>query len=253
MLIPLRDENPRVIIPYVTIGIISLNIAVFGLQLMGQGFNTLARYEFTLSYGLIPATLTGTPPEVIVEAHEQFLSGITDRPVQLHASPKSPLITIFTSMFIHGGFMHIIWNLWSLWIFGDNIEGVLGHRRFALFYLLSGVAAGLTQVFVNITSTAPMIGASGAISGVLGAYMITFPSARVIAWWPLFLLFGPTLTLPALYYLGFWFLIQLTNGFAVVSRVLDTTGGVAWFAHIGGFLAGVILIRLMKMITFKRR
>lgn len=249
MLIPLRDENPRVIIPYVTIIIIVLNVLVFLYQL-SMGIYTVERYEFTLSYGLIPTTIAGTPDEIILQTHEQFLSEMIRQPVQLDANPHSPFITLFTSMFMHGGFMHLIWNMWFLWIFGDNIEGVLGHKRFVLFYLLSGVVAGLTQVVIDITSTTPMIGASGAAAGILGAYMITFPRARVIAWWPFFLLWGPTMSIPALYYLGFWFLIQIASSLAVLG--INTTGGVAWFAHIGGFVAGVILIRLLKMIKLER-
>lgn len=250
MLIPLRDENPRVIVPYVTVAIIVLNVLVFLFQ-MGVGFNDVARYELTLSYGLIPATFSDVPHEEIVQAHEQHLTEVLRQPVRLNARPHSPLVTLFTSMFMHGGLMHIIWNMWSLWIFGDNVEGILGHRRYALFYLLSGIAASLTQVAMNISSATPMIGASGAVAGVLGAYMITFPRARVIAWWPFFLLYGPTMSLPAIYYLGFWFLIQLTNGFAMLG--ISTTGGVAWFAHIGGFVGGVVLVRLMRIIRFEKR
>ncbi|MEE9166666.1 MAG: rhomboid family intramembrane serine protease [Candidatus Neomarinimicrobiota bacterium] len=249
MLIPLRDENPRVIVPYVTFAIIALNVLAFLFQL-GLGFDAVSRYQLTLSYGLIPATFSNVSEEEIVRAHEQHLSKIVKQRVQLNARPRSPLITLFTSMFMHGGIMHLVWNMWSLWIFGDNVEGVLGHRRYALFYLLSGVAAGLTQVMIDMTSILPMVGASGAIAGVLGAYMITFPRAKVIAWWPFFLWFGPTMSLPAVYYLGFWFLIQLTNGFTMIG--FNTTGGVAWFAHIGGFAAGVILVRLLRMITFEK-
>jgi len=249
MLIPLRDENPRVIIPYMTVVIIGVNILAFLYQL-SLGVNPVSRYEMTLSYGLIPATMSGVPDEQIIQTHEQFLSEMTRRPIHLNANPHTPFITLFTSMFLHGGFWHLLWNMWTLWIFGDNVEGILGHKRFTLFYLLSGVAAGFAQVFINLASTTPMIGASGAIAGVLGAYMITFPRARIVAWWPFFLIWGPTIYLPAVYYLGFWFLIQITNGFAMLG--MNTTGGVAWFAHIGGFVAGIILIRLLKIIKFKR-
>ena len=237
------------IVPYLTIAIIVLNVCLFLYQL-SMGINTVARYEMTLSYGLIPATLSGISDEQIVKSHERLLLELTGRPIRLNANLRNPFITLFTSMFMHGGFMHLLWNMWSLWIFGDNVEGLLGHKRFVLFYLLCGLAAGFAQVLVNITSTAPMIGASGAIAGVLGAYMISFPKTRIVAWWPFLLIWGPTVYIPAVYYLGFWFLIQLTNGFTMLG--VNTTGGVAWFAHIGGFIAGVILIRLHKIIKFER-
>jgi membrane associated rhomboid family serine protease len=136
-----------------------------------------------------------------------------------------------------------------LWIFADNVESVLGHVKFIIFYLTCGLAAGVLQTIIYPSSTIPIIGASGAIAGVLGAYMITFPNARVHTLVFLFW-YITTMRIPAIYVLGFWFIIQITNGLGTLG--INTTGGVAWFAHIGGFLAGLILIRLLKMIRIER-
>jgi len=248
MFFPYRDENPRVLIPYVTYGILALNLVLFLFQI-SMGFKSVAGYEFTLSYGLIPATVSGTPHEIIVQTHEQFLSEIVRRPVHLNAKPHSPFVTLFTSMFMHGSIMHLLWNMWFLWIFADNVEGILGHFKFIIFYLICGLTAGIVQTVINLNSTIPIVGASGAIAGVLGAYMITFPRTRVHTL--IFLFWYITIVrIPALYLLGFWFLIQITSGLGALR--IDTTGGVAWFAHIGGFVAGVVLIRLQKMIKFER-
>ncbi|MFQ6607865.1 MAG: rhomboid family intramembrane serine protease [Fidelibacterota bacterium] len=249
MLIPLRDENPRVIIPKVTYAIVALNVAIFLFQI-GGGSTPFAEQELTLSYGLVPAKVTGTSGEDIVEAWEGYLSERFRQRVELNATVHSPLITIFTSMFMHGGFMHILWNMVFIWIFADNVEGLLGHTRFLIFYLLCGIGAAVAQIISDPSSIVPMVGASGAIAGVLGAYMISFPRAKVVAFLPFFFWWGMTMRIPAIYYLGFWFLIQLTNGLGTIG--LDTTGGVAWFAHIGGFLTGIVTLYLMKTINIRR-
>jgi membrane associated rhomboid family serine protease len=249
MLIPLRDENPRVIIPKVTYAIVALNIAVFLLQ-MGVGSDPKSDLEFTLSYGLIPAAATGATSEEIVGSREEDIYKQYGEQVKLDATVHSPLITIFTSMFMHGGFMHILWNMVFIWIFADNVEGLFGHTRFLIFYLICGIGAGIAQIISDPSSTIPMIGASGAIAGVLGAYMVSFPKAKVIAFLPFFFWWGMTMRIPALFYLGFWFLIQLTNGLGTIG--LDTTGGVAWFAHIGGFVTGIGALYLMKAINIRR-
>ncbi len=155
--------------------------------------------------------------------------------------------TIFTSMFLHGGWFHLISNMWALYLFGDNIEDRMGHFRYFVFYLLCGVAAGLTQVFIAPRSLIPMVGASGAISGISGAYLLLFPRARILALVPLFFL-PWFIEIPALLYLGFWFLSQLFNGLFVLAVVgsLGTSGGVAWWAHIGGFVAGLILVKFFE-------
>lgn len=217
MFFPYRDDNPRILVPYVTYGIIGINIFVFMIQFGMELSDPRAAVGFVYTFGLIPADFS--------------------------------IINIFTSMFLHGGFAHIIGNLWFLWIFGDNVESALGHSRYILFYLLCGVAAALSQVLINSASTVPMVGASGAIAGVLGAYMIRYPHARVHVLIFVFI-FITTIQIPALYVLGFWFLMQLTNGLGTLG--VDTTGGVAWFAHIGGFVAGVAIDRINRVIKIER-
>ena len=249
MLIPLRDENPRVIIPKVTYAIVALNIAVFLLQ-MGVGSDPKSDLEFTLSYGLIPAAATGATSEEIVGSREEDIYKQYGEQVKLDATVHSPLITIFTSMFMHGGFMHILWNMVFIWIFADNVEGLFGHTRFLIFYLICGIGAAIAQIISDPSSFIPMVGASGAIAGILGAYMVSFPKAKVIAFLPFFFWWGMTMRIPALFYLGFWFLIQLTNGLGTIG--LNTTGGVAWFAHIGGFVTGIGALYLMKAINIRR-
>jgi membrane associated rhomboid family serine protease len=147
-------------------------------------------------------------------------------------------------MFLHGGWMHIIGNMWFLWVFGDNVEDSLGHWKFLLFYLLCGIAAGLSQAVLNPNSTAPTIGASGAIAGVMGAYLVKFPRSRITTLVFVFF-FLTTFELPAIVVLGYWFVIQLFSGFGSVAHSHLTAGGVAWFAHIGGFLAGILLIWIL--------
>ena len=171
------------------------------------------------SYGLIPAVLTG---------HKQL-------PLELEMI--APELTLITSMFMHGGFMHLIGNMLYLWIFADNIEDELGPVKFICFYILSGIAAALTQVFLNTESTIPMIGASGAIGGVLGAYIVNHPKAKVIVLIPLGF-FSQIVKVPALYVLGFWFVLQFVNS----SLSSSEGGGVAYGAHIGGFIFGAVAI-----------
>jgi membrane associated rhomboid family serine protease len=158
-------------------------------------------------------------------------------------------MNIFTSMFIHGGFAHIIGNMWFLWIFGDNVESALGHVRYIIFYFVCGIAAALLQVMIDPSSSIPMVGASGAIAGVLGAYMIRYPRARVHVFVFIFI-FITTIQIPAFYVLGFWFLMQLTSGLGTLGP--DATGGVAWFAHIGGFIAGIGFERMSRFLKFEK-
>jgi membrane associated rhomboid family serine protease len=218
-MIPLRDDNPTRIDPVVTVGIIAACVLAFLWQLsLGSG-----NQRAVLSLGVIPAVLfhkAALPPELDVVA---------------------PWQTVFTSMFLHGGFMHIAGNMLYLWIFGNNVEDAMGHRRFIVFYLLCGVAAAYGQALVNPASQVPMIGASGAISGVLGAYLLLFPRARVLVAIPLGLIVQ-TMHLPALVVLGFWFVLQLLNS----ASMTGGEGGVAWFAHVGGFVAGMLLIPFFK-------
>jgi membrane associated rhomboid family serine protease len=151
--------------------------------------------------------------------------------------------TIFSAMFLHGGWFHLISNMWALYLFGDNVEDRMGHGRFLLFYGFCGVAAALVQVLAAPDSPVPMVGASGAIAGVLGAYFVLFPRARVITFVPLYFL--PYLVeIPALFYLAFWFISQLFNGLFALTMASNIMGGVAWWAHVGGFVAGMVLVRL---------
>ncbi len=214
-MIPFKDDNPTSIVPFITVGIIVLNIAVYLWELLsGAGEQQIA-----FSYGAVPhnlLTLAGNQP--------------------LH-----PIMTVFSSMFLHGGLFHLGGNMLYLWIFGNNIEDRLGHIRFLIFYLLAGTVAAYAHALVDADSLVPMIGASGAISGVLGAYLLLFPQARVHT----VLFFGffwQVVRVPALIVIGFWAIIQLANG--VVTKGLMGQGGVAWFAHVGGFLFGLLTIKL---------
>ena len=216
-MIPIYDDNPALGRPILTIAIIVGCILVWFLQIsLGPG----GEREAIISFGLVPSAFLGNT----------FQNG-----------PISPLFTVFTSMFMHGGLMHLGGNMLYLWIFGDNIEGALGHTRFLFFYLICGIAAALAQVFVDPTSNIPMIGASGAVSGVLGAYLIFYPRARVrtLVFLGIFITF---LRLPAVFLLGVWIIGQ------IISAMLSSPGspGVAWFAHLGGFGCGLILGPLMK-------
>ena len=216
MLFPYKDDNPRVLVPYVTYGIITINVIVFIFQFNLGISNPMGEENFIYRFGFVPANFS--------------------------------FIAIFTSMFLHGGFSHIMGNMWFLWVFGDNVEGVLGHAKYALFYILCGLAATISQLLINPGSTIPMVGASGAIAGVLGMYMIRFPNANVHVF-AFIIIFFTTFRIPALFVLGFWFFNQLTSG--LTSLGFDTTGGVAWFAHIGGFVAGVMLNQAFKHIRFE--
>lgn len=214
-MIPYKDDNPTRTFPFVTIGIIALNILVFIWELMfPMEVERIAFY-----YGAIPHNL------VTLES----------------AQPISPLLSIFTSMFMHGGFFHIAGNMLYLWIFGDNIEDSLGHLRFLIFYLFSGIAAAYAHALTNYQSIIPMIGASGAVSGVLGAYLLLFPRARVHTL-IFFGIFWQIIRVPAVIVIGFWVIIQLLN--AVLSKGALQQGGVAWFAHVGGFVAGLATVKL---------
>ena len=216
MLFPYKDDNPRILVPYVTYAIISINVLTFVFQLNMGMVSSAAEREFIYRFGFIPANFS--------------------------------IITVFTSMFLHGGISHIMGNMWFLWVFGDNVEGVLGHVKFAVFYIICGLAATMSQLFVDPSSTIPMVGASGAIAGVLGMYMIRFPHARVHVF-AFIIIFFTTFRIPAMFVLGFWFFNQLTNGLG--SLGFDTTGGVAWFAHIGGFISGVMLNQAFKHIRLE--
>lgn len=213
---PLRDTNPSSTFPFVNITIIVINVLIFLYEL------SLSSHElnsFLKNFGIVPAL---------------FLE---------HFGPFE-VLTVFSSMFLHGGWMHLISNMWALYIFGDNIEDRLGHIRYLLFYLLCGVAAGLTQVFLSQGSTVPTIGASGAIAGVLGGYILLFPHARILTLVPIYIIIK-FIEVPAIVYLGFWFITQFFTGFATLNARNAEEGGVAWWAHVGGFVMGLLIIKLL--------
>ena len=216
---PLKDTVRAREVPLVNWLLIGVNLFVFVIETR-LGPQGLQRLVWAL--GVVPA---------------RFLS---------HPSPRE-IATIFTSMFLHGGWFHVISNLWALYLFGDNVEDRMGHGRYLLFYLLTGAAASLTHVLFNPASRLPTVGASGAISGVLGAYLVLFPAARVVTLIPVFFL-PWFVEIPAIIYLGMWFLSQLFNGLfsLAATGVIGTYGGVAWWAHVGGFTAGLLLVKFFE-------
>ncbi len=221
MFIPLRDTTFRLRTPYVTIGIIVLNGLVYC-------------YQLTIPRQLINEWFYSTG----VVANVLFQRGITGL-----------FVPFFTALFVHVNFLHLAGNMLYLWIFGDNIEGILGHVKFLMFYLLCGILATLCQIVLNFQDNLPIIGASGAISGVLGAYLLRYPRAKIqVFLWFFFII--RRVWVPALYVLGMWFLIQLSNGLGALT--IRQQGGVAWFAHIGGFLAGVVLLLALEPYERKR-
>ncbi|MBI3812070.1 MAG: rhomboid family intramembrane serine protease [Nitrospirae bacterium] len=220
-MIPLHDDNPTETMPIVTVALIAACTVIFFYQL---SLGPRAEEHFVYQYGAIPAVLFG---------QEALPRGMAAIPAPF---------SLITSMFLHGGFMHLIGNMWYLWIFGNNIEDAMGHVRFIGFYLICGVIAAMSHALTDPGSVMPMIGASGAISGVLGAYLLLYPRARVYVLIPFGFFFWRTYV-PAFLVLGFWFVLQLISGTATVG---GGGGGVAWFAHIGGFLAGMVLIGFFK-------
>jgi len=218
-MIPFKDDNPTERWPVFTVGLIALNALVFIFELgLGRDVD-----RFLLEFGVIPREIwTGT-----------------NLPIS-NAVPVA--VTLFSSLFLHGGWMHLIGNMLYLWIFGNNIEDILGRFRFIVFYFLSGLIATLAQVMTHPESTIPTVGASGAVAGVLGAYLVVYPRARVYTLVPIFF-FIQIMVLPAYFVLGFWFVLQFFSGVFSLGR--EFAGGVAWFAHIGGFLFGMALIKFI--------
>lgn len=211
-MIPIRDINPRHRTPYITILLIVLNVIAFIIQ-----FSSLYVQDMWVSFVNTWALI----------------------PIQLVSTPGLEAYTIVTSMFLHGGLLHIGGNMLYLWIFGDNLEDVMGHGRFLAFYLLCGVVAAIAHVVTDPASNVPTIGASGAVAGVLGGYFVLFPMASVRTFVPILLL--RTFSIPAWVLLGFWFLMQLFNGYATLNAAQEA--GIAFWAHIGGFVAGVIFVK----------
>jgi membrane associated rhomboid family serine protease len=217
-MIPLRDTEPSYTFPFATVIIIALNVAAFLYEF------SLDRYElnwFIAHYGVIPTRFQWTD--------------------------------VLTSIFLHGGWMHLIGNMWFLWIYGDNVEDILGHFNYVAFYLLCGIAATMAHIIFNSDSRVPTIGASGAIAGVMGAYMVKFPRSRILTL-VFVVVFVTTMEIPAFLILIYWFVIQFFSGIGSVGHSHLTQGGVAWFAHIGGFVAGAALVSLMtRRDRFSRR
>jgi membrane associated rhomboid family serine protease len=208
-MIPLRDVIPSRTVPFVTVTIILLNAAAWVLEL---SMSPRELNQFLILYGVVPAVF---------------------RP-----------LTLFTSMFLHGGWSHVIGNMWYLWIFGDNVEDSFGHGRFLVFYLICGMTAALGQIVMDPTSSLPTIGASGAIAGVMGAYFVLYPRSRVLTLIPPFVF--NVIELPAIVLLGFWFLMQLVNAGAVAVTASTQGGGVAFAAHVAGFVVGMVGVLVFR-------
>jgi membrane associated rhomboid family serine protease len=208
-MIPLRSSEPHYTAPTATLLVIAANVLVFFYELSMPSYSL---NRFIALHGIVPD-------------HLNFSS-------------------IITSMFIHGGFLHILGNMWFLWIFGRGIEDLLGHTKFLFFYLACGIAAALAHVLLNFNSTVPTVGASGAIAGVMGAYLVKFPRARIVTL-VVIIVFITTVDIPAAFLLLYWFAIQFFNGVGSVGYSQASSGDVAWFAHVGGFIMGIVLILVM--------
>jgi rhomboid family protein len=223
-MIPLRDDQPRYSTPYMTYFLIALNTVVFFFELSVRAQSPRALNGLIYEFGIVPS---------------RFGAGFPGSHMHLGA-----FLTILTSMFLHGGWLHIIGNMWVLWIFGDNIEDQLGHFAYLIFYLLCGLAAGITHILLNAGSTIPTVGASGAIAGIMGAYFLLYPRAKVLTLVPL-IIFFTFWWLPAWIVLGYWFLLQFFSGAATqVAVTSHGAGGIAFWAHVGGFVAGIVLIKV---------
>jgi membrane associated rhomboid family serine protease len=228
---PYHDENVTQRTSYVTYALIGVNVLVW-LAIQGAG-STIPLARSVCELGLIPGELTGRLAPGTRFPMGEGLVCLTD--------PGRQVGNVLTSMFLHGGWMHLLGNMWFMWIFGNNIEDSMGHTRFLVFYLLCGVAAALAQVVINPDSGIPMVGASGAISGVMGAYLILYPRVRVWTMVPMGF-FLTSIPLPAWTMLLYWIAIQTFGG--LIGILGEERGGVAFWAHIGGFVAGVVLIKL---------
>ena len=222
-MLPLKDDQPRFSTPYVTYFLIGLNLAIYAFQRLLEISDPRSYTLFLRQFSVVPAAVT------------LLLRGTHGPPV------AAVILPFFTSMFLHGGWQHVILNMWGLYIFGDNIEDRLGHFTYLVFYLLTGLVAMGTQVVLNPYANVPTLGASGAIAGVMGGYFILYPRARVLTWFFIFVLY-----LPAWIVLGYWFALQFLTGAATleITRQHTNVGGIAVWAHVGGFVAGVIMIKV---------
>lgn len=231
-MIPIRDDNPHFLTPYTTIGLIVLNVLAW-VFLQGMGTEP-ALSGSVCQFALVPGDILGSlPPGTYFQVGPDM---------ECQIGSNAAWYTLLTSMFMHGGWLHLLGNMWFLWIFGNNVEDSMGHLRFAVFYLLCGLAAAALQLFFTNNPEIPMVGASGAIGGVMGAYILLYPRVRVHLL--VFLgFFVTTFAVPAVFMLGYWFALQLLGGF---TSVTSEGGGVAFWAHIGGFVAGSLLIFVFR-------
>jgi rhomboid family protein len=237
-MIPLKDDAPRITTPYVTWLLLVINIGIFLLEWMtGLNYGRGALDAIIRVFGLIPVRVT------ILLAGGHVPLRLASQLGTHVVTPASALVPFFTSMFLHGSWLHVIANMWALWIFGDNVEDHLGHFTYLVMYLLCGLAGGITHTLLNLGSTVPSVGASGAIAGIMGAYFVLYPKARVLMLVPFFFVFF--VWLPAWIVLGYWFVVQFLSGAATSIAASNSGGaGVAFWAHVGGFVAGLVLIRL---------
>ncbi len=236
---PIRDDNPHYLTPYATYTIVALNVFAW---IFVQGLGSEPSLSLSVcQLGLLPGELLQTVPAgVSIQVGPNMLCQITD---------SSSWLSVISHMFLHGGWMHIIGNMWFLWIFGNNVEDSMGHMRFIAFYLLCGLAAAGLQILSNPASIIPMVGASGAIGGVMGAYVLLYPRVTV----QMLVVLGfyvTTIAVPAFWMLGYWLLLQIIGGISSFGR---TEGGVAFWAHIGGFIAGALLILIFQNPKLVRR
>ena len=230
---PYHDENETQRPPYMTMGLIAANLFMW-LFVQGAGAR-MPLAKSVCDLGLIPAELTESRPPGSGFPMGDGIVCVTD--------PGRQTSNVFTSMFLHGGWMHLLGNMWFLWLFGNNIEDSMTRPRFVFFYLLCGIGAAMAQVLADPSSVVPMVGASGAISGVMGAYLVLFPRARVFTLVPLGF-FATTVALPAWVMLIYWMFLQIAGGLTSIAG--ERSGGVAFWAHLGGFLAGVVLIKIFE-------
>jgi membrane associated rhomboid family serine protease len=234
-MIPIRDDAPRFSQPYVTYFLIALNTLIFFYELSLGAQSHRALNGLIFEFGVVPSHVT---------AALASSSGF---------NLAAAFVPILTSMFLHASWLHILGNMWVLWIFGDNIEDYLGHFLYLIFYLVCGFVASLTHIALNLGSRVPSVGASGAIAGIMGAYFLLYPKSRVLTLVPL-IFFFTFWWLPAWIVLGYWFLIQFVSGTATaVAYANSTSGGVAFWAHVGGFAAGALLIKLLPERPGRRR
>ncbi len=236
-MIPLRDDNPTTTTPVVTLLLIGVCVAVFLQQQQAADGGFLD--PVTERFSMVPARVLGDEPAVL----KLPVGALRTARVELSPAAVPEWLTLLTCTFLHGSWLHLLGNVWILWIFGDNVEERFGRIRYLLFYLVSGVLASATHLLTQPDSAVPTVGASGAIAGVMGAYLLLYPRARVLTLIPLgFLL--QTAVLPAFVFLGLWFALQVVQG--VLSLGMRGAGGVAWWAHIGGFLVGALIALALR-------